>query len=104
MKRIHEIVKGAVTIELEFVSDSLLVDLVQGMTVEKMKQYIMYMADYLLNQLEVPKIYNVDNPFSFMHTINFDNKTNFFEDRVTEYTKYGETGEDGSDIDTDEDF
>ena len=104
VKRIHEIVKGAVALELEFVSDSLRVDLVQGMTVEKMKQYIMHTADYLLNELGVPQIYNVDNPFSFMHTINYDNKTNFFEGRVTEYTKYGDTGEDGSDIDADEDF
>lgn len=107
VERIHEIVKGAVALELEFVSDSLRVNLVQGMTVEKMKQYIMHTADYLLNQLEVPKIYNVDNPFNFMHAINIDNKTNFFENRVTEYMKFGGTAcfvDDGSDVDDDEDF
>nr|BDT63169.1 MAG: ribonucleotide reductase small subunit [Hemigrapsus takanoi nimavirus] len=91
VERIHEIVEGAVVLELEFVSDSLRVDLVQGMTVEKMKQYIMHTADYLLNQFEVPKIYNVDNPFNFMHAMNFDNETNSFGNTVTEYKKIGGT-------------
>ena len=102
VERIHEIVKGAVALELEFVGDSLRVDLVQGMTVEKMKQYVMHTADYLLNQLEVPEIYSIDNPFNFMHAMNIDNKSNFFESRVTEYTKSGGTAcflEDGSDVD-----
>lgn len=100
LEKIHEIVEGAVALELEFVSDSLRVDLVQGMTVERMKQYIMHTADYLLNQLGVPRIYNVNNPFNFMHAINIDNKTNFFESRVTEYMKFGNmVCLDGSDLD-----
>ncbi len=45
VKIIPEIVKSAVMLELEFVSDSLHVDLVHGMTVENMKQYIMYTTD-----------------------------------------------------------
>ena len=72
---------------------------------EKMKQYIMHTADYLLNQLKVPKIYNVKNPFSFMHAINIDNKTNFFESRVTEYTKFGDMARPVEDeINVDDDF
>ena len=86
---VHEIVKSAVALELEFVSDSLRVDLVGGMTVDNMKKYILHTADYLLDQLEVPKIYNVSNPFNFMNSISIDNKTNFFESRVTDYTKHG---------------
>lgn len=107
VERIHEILKGPVELELKFVSDSLRVDLVQGMTVEKMKQYIMHTVDYLLNQLEVLKIYKVDNPFNFMHAINIDNKTNVFKNKVTEYMKYRDTAcfiEDGSDVDDNEDF
>ena len=31
------------------------------------------------------KIYNTENPFEFMNQIGMDGKTNFFEQRVTEY-------------------
>ena len=42
-----------------------------------------------------------------MHAINIDNKRNFFENRVTEYMKFGDAAcfvEDGSDVDEYEEF
>ena len=43
-------------------------------------------------QLGYKKIYNVSNPFDFMENISVENKTNFFEDRVSNYSKAGVGG------------
>jgi ribonucleotide reductase beta subunit family protein with ferritin-like domain len=85
-ERIQEIFKSAVDIEIEFIIESLPCRLI-GMNSNLMTQYIKYVADYWLNKYQVPKIYNVENPFNFMNLIALDGKTNFFEQRVTEYQK-----------------
>lgn len=83
---LHAIIKEAVEIEKEFVCDSLPVGLI-GMNSDLMGTYIDYTADRILQNFNLPKIYNCDNPFSFMTLIDLDNKTNFFENRVSEYAK-----------------
>ena len=83
-ERILSIIDSAVTIELEFVSDSLPVELI-GMNSRLMGQYIKFVADRLLFALGVPKYYNVENPFEWMDMISLTGKTNFFEKRVGEY-------------------
>jgi ribonucleoside-diphosphate reductase subunit M2 len=85
-ERIVEIISNAVEIELEFVSDSLPVELI-GMNSRLMGQYIKFVADRLLFALGVPKYYNVENPFEWMDMISLTGKTNFFEKRVGEYQK-----------------
>lgn len=85
---VHEIVKGAVAIEHEFVSESLPVSLI-GMNEDLMKQYICVVADHLVATMGYSKIYNVENPFDFMEQISLQGKTNFFEQRVSEYQKAG---------------
>lgn len=85
-ERIIEIIDDAVSIELEFVSDSLPVELI-GMNSKLMGQYIKFVADRLLFALGVPKYYNVENPFEWMDMISLTGKTNFFEKRVGEYQK-----------------
>lgn len=92
-KTIHEIVESATLLEIDFVSEALKVDLVQGMTCARMKQYICYTADVLLTQLGVKKLYNVDNPFEFMSNIGLPMKSNFFEVKVTDYKKMGNINE-----------
>lgn len=87
-ERIYEIVKDAVEIECEFLTDALPVALI-GMNCDLMVQYIKFVADRLLVELECPKIYNVTNPFDFMDAISLEGKTNFFEKRVGEYQKMG---------------
>ena len=37
--------------------------------------------------LGCPKIYLVENPFEWMDMISMESKTNFFENRVTQYKK-----------------
>jgi len=83
-----DIIRDAVNIEKEFVTDSLPVNLI-GMNAELMCQYIEFVADRLINELIGRKIYNSTNPFDFMEMISLQGKTNFFEKRVGEYQKAG---------------
>lgn len=89
-ERVYEIVTDAVRIEQEFLTDALPVNLI-GMNAQLMSQYIEYVADRLLVELQVPKIYHVVNPFDFMEVISLSGKTNFFEKKVGEYQKAGVT-------------
>jgi len=82
------IIKDAVEIEKEFVTDSLPVKLI-GMNSEMMCQYIEFVADRLLGALKCKKVYNVENPFPWMELISLQGKTNFFEKRVGDYQKSG---------------
>lgn len=84
--KIRSIVKEAVEIEKEFITSSFNCNLI-GMNANEMKKYIEFVADNLLENLEVEKLYNTKNPFAFMENIGLRNKTNFFENRVTEYSK-----------------
>ena len=83
--KIHEIISEAVTIELEFINDALPCRLI-GMNQVLMKQYIEFVADRLSLQLGGDKIYESKNPFEWMENISIETKTNFFEDRVSEYS------------------
>jgi ribonucleotide reductase beta subunit family protein with ferritin-like domain len=86
-ERIHEIIKDAVDIEKEFVSEALPVALL-GMNSDSMSEYIEVCANRLLRSLGVEKLYpNAKNPFDWMELISLDGKTNFFEKRVGEYGK-----------------
>lgn len=53
--RIYEIIKDAVKIEQEFLTDALSVDLI-GMNSRLMSQYIEYVADRLLVELNCEKV------------------------------------------------
>ena len=102
-----EIIKDAVRIEKEFVTDAIPVKLI-GMNAELMCQYIEFVADRLLNELIGQKIYHSTNPFDFMEMISLQGKTNFFEKRVAEYQKAGVINKDGGNekpkFSLDEDF
>jgi ribonucleoside-diphosphate reductase subunit M2 len=58
-----------------------------GMNAVLMRQYIEFVADRLLVSLGNEKYYNMTNPFDFMDMISLQGKTNFFEKRVSEYSK-----------------
>ena len=79
-----EIIKEAVELEKEFITESLPCDLI-GMNMKLMKQYIEYVSDRLLLMLGLEKEYKVSNPFEWMELISVQGKTNFFEKRVGEY-------------------
>jgi ribonucleotide reductase beta subunit family protein with ferritin-like domain len=66
--------------------DALPVDLI-GMNKKLMASYIEFVADRLLVSLGYTRIYDTVNPFDFMDMISMQGKTNFFEKRVSEYSK-----------------
>jgi ribonucleoside-diphosphate reductase subunit M2 len=82
--KIYEIIKEAVEIEKEFISNALSCRLI-GMNSVLMSQYIEFVADRLVSQLGYDPIYKSSNPFDFMEMISIEGKTNFFEKRVGEY-------------------
>ena len=86
--RVQEIVQEAVDIEKKFIREALPVSLI-GMNVDLMSKYIEFVADRLLVALGVDKVYDTANPFDWMELISLQGKTNFFEQRVSEYQKAG---------------
>jgi len=100
----YKIVKDAVEIEKEFITESLPCNLI-GMNSTLMKEYIEFVADRLSVQFGYNKIYNTENPFDFMELISMRTKTNFFEKRVGEYSKAGVSVDDNNmELDLDADF
>ncbi len=87
-ERITEIIVDALNIEREFITESLPASLI-GMNAKLMTQYLEFVTDRLLVELECDKVFNSSNPFEFMDMISLQGKTNFFEKRVSEYQKAG---------------
>jgi ribonucleoside-diphosphate reductase subunit M2 len=87
-EEITNIIKEAVEIETDFICESLSCSLI-GMNARDMTLYIQFVADRLAVQLGQKKIYNSINPFDFMELISLEGKTNFFEKKVSEYSKPG---------------
>ncbi|EER00722.1 ribonucleotide reductase R2 subunit, putative, partial [Perkinsus marinus ATCC 50983] len=85
-ERVEDIVRSAVNVEREFITDALPVGLI-GMNAELMGRYIEFVADRLLVALGYAKIYNSANPFDWMTMISLQGKTNFFEKRVERVPK-----------------
>ncbi len=100
---VTQIIRDAVEIEKEFVTDALPVGLI-GMNSKLMCDYIEFVADRLLVALGCSKIYNNVNPFDFMELISLQGKTNFFEKRVGEYQKSGVKENASKAFSMDEDF
>jgi ribonucleoside-diphosphate reductase beta chain len=85
---IEDIIREAVVIEKEFITEALPCSLI-GMNARDMSQYIEFVADRLVLQLGIGKVYKSTNPFDFMELISLEGKTNFFEKKVSEYSKPG---------------
>lgn len=97
--KIHTIIKEAVEFEKEFICNALPCSLI-GMNAKMMSQYIEFVADRLAVQLGTQKIFGTANPFDFMDLISLEGKTNFFEKKVSEYSRPMESTE----VRFDEDF
>ena len=101
--RMYEIMREAVEIEEEFICESLPCRLI-GMNSDLMRQYIKYVADRLLVQLGFDKLYNVENPFDFMKNMCLDGKTNFFEQKTSEYVHHSTAKSNTESWDIEENF
>jgi ribonucleotide reductase beta subunit family protein with ferritin-like domain len=95
-KTIQDIIEDAVSIEKEFICEALPCNLI-GMNSSLMSQYIEFVADRLAVQLGIPKIYHSSNPFDFMEMISLEGKGNFFERKISSYSKPG-VGKEASDM------
>jgi len=99
---IKEIVRSAVALETEFICEALPCRLI-GMNSDSMTAYIQFVADRLLKQFGVEKVFNSLNPYPWMEMISLEGKTSFFEKRVSEYSKHGVGSESGNSIAFDDD-
>jgi ribonucleotide reductase beta subunit family protein with ferritin-like domain len=95
---VQDIVREAVTVETEFICESLPCSLI-GMNAPQIQRYIECVADRLLVSLGCSKLYRATQPFDWMEMISMQGKTNFFEKRVGEYQRAKTT-----DFSTDVDF
>lgn len=84
-KLFEKLIRDAVEIELEFICDALPCRLI-GMNCDVMSQYIKFVADRLAVQMGYKKIYEVQNPFPWMELISIEQKVNFFEAKVSQYS------------------
>jgi ribonucleotide reductase beta subunit family protein with ferritin-like domain len=85
---IHTIIRESVDIEKAFICEALPCNLI-GMNAALMSQYIEFVADRLAVQLGTSKIYRASNPFDFMEMISVEGKGNFFERKISDYSKPG---------------
>ena len=83
---VHKIMREAVEVEKAFIIESIPCSML-GMNSLLMETYIEFVADRLLSQLNYSKIWNTNNPFPFMERISIETKSNFFESRVSQYSK-----------------
>ncbi|OQW53641.1 MAG: ribonucleoside-diphosphate reductase [Proteobacteria bacterium SG_bin7] len=88
---VKTMMEEAIECELAFAKD-ILDHGIAGLSLKDMKQYLQFVADQRLENLHIPKIYNVRNPFAFMELQDVQELTNFFERRVSAY-QVGVTGE-----------
>lgn len=93
-ERVEEIVRDAVACEQEFVRESLKVRLI-GMNAKSMCEYVEFCADRLLVALGCAKAWGTRNPYDWMTLQTLEGKSNFFEQRVSEYAKAGVAGAGG---------
>ena len=102
-EKVLEIIKEAVDLEKEFITESLPCYLI-GMNMDLMKQYIEFIADRLLLMFGLNKYYQSSNPFDWMEMISIQGKTNFFEKRVGEYSNIANTNKKDNVFDLNESF
>ena len=80
----YSVVREAVDIEIQFICGALPCRLI-GMNSDLMSQYIKFVADRLCVQMGYSKLYNAVNSFSYMELISLEQKSNFFEAKVSSY-------------------
>ena len=82
-------IKHAVELEHAYARDCLPKGIL-GLNADAIHQYVKYIADRRLERINLPKLYNVANPFPWMsEVIDLKKEKNFFETRVTEYKTGG---------------
>lgn len=91
---ITDAAKRIIEIEDAFIDLAFEQGAVEGLSAEEVKQYIRYIADRRLQQLDLDPVYMITkNPLQWMdQMLNGAEHTNFFENRATEYSKASTQG------------
>lgn len=87
--RVFRIVEDAVSAEIKFIETECLDEPIIGLSALSMANYVRYVADYVLTLFGYNKLYFIGNPLAYMDLIGMQQKTNFFETRVSEYKMGG---------------
>ena len=92
--RLTETCRDIIRMEDAFIDLAFGIDNIKGITAQEVKNYIRYIGDLRLRQLGQEPIFGItENPLPWMSEIlNGLEHTNFFENRVTEYTKAATQG------------
>ncbi|MEM7617430.1 MAG: ribonucleotide-diphosphate reductase subunit beta [Pseudomonadota bacterium] len=94
VEELNEICRTIVVHEDAFIDLAFSLGEIEGLTPHAVKQYIRYIGDRRLTQLQLKPIFHINkNPLPWLDEIlNGVEHTNFFENRVTEYSKASTTG------------
>ena len=90
-EKIYDMIRGAVEIETEFINQSIPCAMI-GMNADLMSQYIKFVADQLLKDIQLEPLFKVSNPFPFMVALGVVDKANFFEVRSSVYARVVDNG------------
>ncbi|MFC4986964.1 ribonucleotide-diphosphate reductase subunit beta [Saliphagus infecundisoli] len=86
---IAELIREAVELEARYAREACPED-VLGMSSDQFVEYVEYVADRRLGQLEMDAEYGTDNPFAWLsEQVDLNKEKNFFETQVTEYQSGG---------------
>ena len=83
---IQEMIEDAVNVERKFIEDCMPYNLT-GMNKKLMCEYVEFVADSLCFALTGAQMYHTENPFPWMTLISMQGKTNFFEKKVSSYSR-----------------
>jgi len=85
---VYQMFRDAVKLETEW-GEYITQGQILGLTDEIIGQYIQYLADQRLSAVGLEKIYNAEHPIKWVDNFSKfnDQKTNFFEGNVTNYSK-----------------
>ncbi|AWB27969.1 ribonucleotide-diphosphate reductase subunit beta [Halococcoides cellulosivorans] len=88
-EEVLELVREAVDLEAIYAREACPPD-VPGMDADSFVEYVEYVADRRLGQLDLPEQYGTQNPFPWMsEQADLNKEKNFFETQVTEYRSGG---------------
>ena len=90
VEKFHEIIRSAVDVEVQFVSDALREnqEVPNLPSAEDMNQYVKFVADQTCAMFHQPAMYDASIPDSlaYMQSMSLRGKANFFERRVSAYS------------------
>lgn len=89
VSHIYKAAKEIIRLEDDFIDTCFEMGPVSGITKEQLKQYIRYIADIRLKNINISPLFHVkENPLPWLtQMINGKEHANFFEARATEYSK-----------------